>query len=45
LSIARQQGIYDIGWVCASDNLPSIKTAQRLGFRQVAQDRIYLVRF
>lgn len=42
---ALQQGIYDIGWVCASDNLPSIKTAQKLGFRQTAQDSIYLVRF
>ena len=42
---ALSQGVYDIGWLCWADNLPSIATAKRLGFRQVAQDDVYDVSF
>ena len=42
---ALQSGIHDIGWVCSADNLPSIATAQKLGFRQTAQDAVSLLRF
>jgi GNAT superfamily N-acetyltransferase len=42
---ALQSGIHDIGWVCSADNLPSIATALKLGFRQTAQDAVALLRF
>lgn len=42
---ALAQGVTDIGWVCWADNQPSVATALKLGFQQVAQDEVYEVIF
>lgn len=42
---ALAQGVTDIGWVCWADNQPSIATAIKLGFQQIAQDEVYEVIF
>lgn len=42
---ALAQGVADIGWVCWADNRPSVATALKLGFQQVAQDEVYEVIF
>ena len=39
---ATQQGIDDIGWSCWADNIPSVRTAEALGFTQHFEDSVRL---
>ncbi|MCP5095762.1 MAG: GNAT family N-acetyltransferase, partial [Chloroflexi bacterium] len=36
-------GIHDIGWVCWTNNLPSVATAEKLGFERVAETAVHLI--
>ncbi|MBX3059318.1 MAG: GNAT family N-acetyltransferase [Anaerolineae bacterium] len=40
---ALQRGIYDIGWICWANNLPSVYTAEALGFSRVQEKLIHLL--
>ncbi len=39
---ASQRGIHDIGWICWANNLPSVHTAEALGFSRVQEKLVYL---
>ena len=39
---ATQQGIDDIGWSCWADNIPSVRTAEALGFTRHFEDSVRL---
>lgn len=38
---ALAQNVYDIGWDCWANNLPSIATAEKLGLRRVAETAVW----
>ncbi|MCL4266467.1 MAG: GNAT family N-acetyltransferase [Anaerolineae bacterium] len=39
---ARQRGIHDIGWICWANNLPSVHTAEALGFTRIQEKLVHL---
>jgi GNAT superfamily N-acetyltransferase len=42
LAEAWRRGVSDVGWICWTDNLPSLKTAEKLGFRLVEERDVYI---
>lgn len=42
LATARRRGVRDAGWICWADNVPSLKTAETLGFTLAEEREVYI---